>query len=64
MTTCMGLLGQELCASVLAAKEDATTVNIHDIVPGLFRHLVHHAVMLSAAYTGIVDHSTSQATSD
>lgn len=53
----MRCLIHELGASVLASKKDATAVDSHDIVPRLFRHFVHHAVMLGASYAGVIDHT-------
>ena len=53
----MRCLIQELGASILASKKHATAVDSHDIVPRLFCHLVHHAVMLGTSYAGVIDHT-------
>lgn len=53
----MRRLLHEVGTSVLASKKDASAVNTHHIVPCIFRHLVHDAVMLGATYTSIVDHT-------
>ena len=55
----MRCLVHKLGASVLASEKDAAAVDTHDTVPRLFRHLVHHAVVLGASYTGIVDYARS-----
>ena len=55
----MGHLVHKLGASILASKKDAAAVDTHDTVPRLFRHLVHHAVVLGASYAGVVDHTKS-----
>lgn len=55
----MRRLVHELGASILAPKKDATAVGSHNTVPCFFSHLVHHAVVLSASYSGVVDHTMS-----
>ena len=53
----MRRLVHELGASILAPKKDATAIGSHDAVPSFFGHLVHHAVVLGASYSGVVDHT-------
>ena len=53
----MRRLTHKLGASILASKKDAAAVDVHDIIPCLFRHLVYHSVMLCASYAGVVDHT-------
>ena len=60
----MGLLLHKLGASIFASKKDAAAVDTHDVVPRLFCHLVHYAVILGASYTGVVDHAISLEDSD
>ena len=60
----MGRLVHELGASVLASKKYAAAVDVHDIVPRFFCHLVYHTMILGASYAGIVDHATASKDSD
>ena len=53
----MRLLLHELSTSKFAAEENAPTVDAHHHVPCLFGHFVYHAMVFSASYSSIVDHS-------
>lgn len=60
----MRLLLHELSACKFAAEEYAPAVDIHDIVPCLFCHLVDHTVVLGASNAGIVDHAVPRSSLD
>lgn len=57
MAARMKRLFHELGASIFASKKDPAAVDTHNSIPSLFRHLVHHSVILGASYTGIFDHT-------
>lgn len=50
-------LGHELGASILTPKKDAAAIDTHNLIPRLFRHLVHHTMMLGTPYASVIDHT-------